>query len=179
MARSPAHADIAAAARAVCSNFDTVSICLSKGLGAPVGSLVLGSAEVIGRAKRIRKMLGGGMRQAGVIAAAGLHALENHLERLADDHANARRLAHGLREIGDRAGPLQGKLRVAEPATNILFIDVDPEVGTAFQQYLQAAGVAVTGGSYHGGLRQRWVTHQDVDGSDVERALEVVAAFPG
>jgi threonine aldolase len=175
----PAHADVVAAARAVCANFDTVSVCLSKGLGAPIGSLVLGSQDTIAKAKRIRKMLGGGMRQAGVIAAAGLHALENHLERLADDHANARRLAQGLREISERPGPLQGRLTVAEPATNILFVDVDSAVGPAFQAYLQASGVAVTGGSYHGGLRQRWVTHLDVDESDVAQALEVVAAYRG
>ena len=176
---SPSHDEIVAAARAVCSNFDTVSVCLSKGLGAPVGSLVLGPAETIARARRVRKMLGGAMRQAGVIAAAGLHALEHHLQRLADDHANARRLAQGLRGIAAGAGPLQGKLDVAEPATNILFVDVDPALGDAFQRYLDKSGVAVTGGSYHGGLRQRWVTHLDVDTADVDRALEIVAGFRG
>ena len=93
---------------------------------------MLGSAETIARAKRVRKMLGGAMRQAGVIAAAGLHALEHHLERLADDHANARRLARGLREISERPGPLQGRLSVGEPATNILFVDVDPRRGRCF-----------------------------------------------
>jgi threonine aldolase len=177
--RRPDHAAVVATARAICGNFDTVSVCLSKGLGAPVGSLVLGSADTIARAKRVRKMLGGAMRQAGVIAAAGLYALEHHLERLADDHANARRLAGGLREISERPGPLQGRLNVGEPATNILFVDVDPGVGEAFQAFLTEAGIAVTGGSYHGGLRQRWVTHLDVDAADVEKALEIVAAFRG
>ena len=176
---APSHVEIVAAARAACANFDTVSVCLSKGLGAPVGSLVLGTAETIVKARRVRKMLGGAMRQAGVIAAAGLHALEHHLERLADDHANARRLAQGLRDIGARPGPLQGRLTVTEPDTNILFVDIDPGLGHAFQDYLQRSGVAVTGGNYHGGLRQRWVTHLDVDASDVARALEVVAAFRG
>jgi threonine aldolase len=173
----PSHEEIVAAARAVCSHFDTVSVCLSKGLGAPVGSLVLGSAETIGRAHRIRKMLGGGMRQAGVIAAAGVYALEHHVERLADDHANAAELARGLEQIAATPGPLQGRLRVAKPATNILFVEVDPEVGEAFQSYLEQSGVAVTGGKYHGGLRQRWVTHLDVDAEGVRKALEIVAGF--
>jgi threonine aldolase len=175
----PSRDEIIAAARAICSHFDTVSVCLSKGLGAPVGSLVLGSAPTIERARRVRKMLGGGMRQAGIIAAAGLHALEHHLERLADDHANAKQLAQGLRRIADSSGPLQGKLSVSDPATNILFVDVDPQVGDALQSHLERSGVAVTGGSYHGGLRQRWVTHLDVDAKDVQQALEIVAGFAG
>ena len=169
--------EVVAAARAVCSHFDTASVCLSKGLGAPVGSLVLGSLQTIARARRIRKMLGGGMRQAGVIAAAGVYALEHHVTRLADDHANARELAIGLRRIGEAPGPLQGKISVADPATNILFVDLDPQIGEAFQSHLERAGVAVTGGKYHGGLRQRWVTHLDVDAADVRKALEIVAAF--
>lgn len=175
----PVHRDIVAAAREVCSHFDTVSVCLSKGLGAPVGSLVLGSADTIARARRVRKMLGGGMRQAGVIAAAGLHALEHNLERLSDDHENAQRLAQGLRALAESAGPLHGNLEVIEPDTNILFVDVDPAIGDAFQAYLQRSGVAVTGGSFHGGLRQRWVTHLDVDGPDVEKALAIAADFSG
>jgi threonine aldolase len=173
----PAAAEIAAAARAICSHFDTVSVCLSKGLGAPVGSLVLGSAPTIARARRIRKMLGGGMRQAGVIAAAGLYALEHHLARLADDHDNARTLAAGLRGIAEAPGPLHGKLTVPSPDTNILFVDVDPSLGGAFQSYLARSGVAVTGGSYHGGLRQRWVTHLDVDADDVQQAIDIVGRF--
>lgn len=175
----PSHVAIVAAARAICANFDTVSVCLSKGLGAPVGSLVLGSTETIAKARRIRKMLGGAMRQAGVIAAAGLHALEHHLERLADDHANARTLAQGLKDIAGRPGPLQGRLELTEPDTNILFVDIDPAVGESFQDYLKRSGVAVTGGSYHGGLRQRWVTHLDVDAADVHQVLEIVAAYRG
>jgi threonine aldolase len=176
-ATRPDHDAIVAAARAVCSHFDTVSVCLSKGLGAPVGSLVLGSAETIARARRLRKMLGGAMRQAGVIAAAGLYALEHHVQRLADDHANARELGAGLQRIADTPGPLQGRLSVAQPATNIVFVDVDPAVGPAFQSHLERSGIAVTGGNYHGSLRQRWVTHLDVDEADVRAALEAVAAF--
>lgn len=175
----PAHQDIVAAARRICAHFDTVSVCLSKGLGAPVGSLVLGSARTITRGRRIRKMLGGGMRQAGVIAAAGLHGLEHHLERLADDHDNARLLAQGLGEAAEATDALRGKLKVHLPDTNILFVDVDPSVGDAFQAYLHRSGVAVTGGSYHGGLRQRWVTHLDVGSDSVEQALAIVRRFTG
>lgn len=171
------HEQVAAAAREICSHFDTVSVCLSKGLGAPVGSLMLGSAETIARGRRIRKMLGGAMRQAGVIAAAGLHALENHLERLAEDHANARHLADGLRSLSEAEGPLKGKLAVAEPVTNMVFVDVAPGLGSAFQSYLERSGIGVTGGSYHGGLRQRWVTHLDVDAQDVRKAVETVGRF--
>ncbi|MBA3479772.1 MAG: low-specificity L-threonine aldolase, partial [Lautropia sp.] len=175
----PSRAAVVTAARAICSHFDTVSVCLSKGLGAPVGSLMLGSSQTIARGRRIRKMLGGGMRQAGVIAAAGLYALEHHLERLADDHDNARKLATGLRRIAGTPGPLHGKLAVAEPATNMLFVDVDPSLGSAFQSYLERSGIAVTGGSYHGGLRQRWVTHLDVDADDVRKAVDIVGRFQG
>lgn len=175
----PTYASVIAAARSVCSHFDTVSLCLSKGLGAPVGSLILGSTQTIARAHRIRKMLGGGMRQAGIIAAAGLYALEHHVQRLADDHENARELARGLNRIAASSGPLQHKLAVSEPATNILFVDVDREVSAAFQAYLERSGVAVTGGNYHGGVRQRWVTHLDVDAADVKRALEIVGSFTG
>jgi threonine aldolase len=117
------------------------------------------------------------MRQAGVIAAGGLHALEHHVERLSQDHANARRLGQGLRNISDKAGPLQGRLTVVDPATNILFVDVDPQIADAFNAHLKRHEVGVTGGSYHGGVRQRWVTHLDVDRADVDRALEIVAAF--
>jgi len=122
-------------------------------------------------------MLGGAMRQAGVIAAGGLHALEHHVERLPVDHANARHLALGLRQIAGSAGPLQGRLKVVDPATNIVFVDVDPQIGAAFNVHLERHRVAVTGGSYHGGLRQRWVTHLDVDRADVDRALEIAAGF--
>ncbi len=175
----PRQSEILAAAQRICAPFDTVSVCLSKGLGAPVGSLVLGSAQIISRARRIRKMLGGGMRQAGVIAAAGLYALEHHLERLTDDHDNARMLFEGLTRASQENRALQGKLRIASPDTNILFVDVDPVIGESFQAYLKREGVAVTGGAYHGGLRQRWVTHLDVDRDAVQRSLAIVSRFTG
>ena len=104
--------------------FDTVTFCRSKGLGAPAGSLVCGDARQVRRMHRTRKMLGGGMRQAGILAAAGLHALEHHVERLADDHENARRLASGLEARGFRVDPA--------PETNIVMFDVID--GAAFEQ---------------------------------------------
>src|SRR5690606_31296849 len=102
------------------ATFDTVSICLSKGLGAPVGSMLVGRADLIATARRHRKMLGGGMRQAGILAAAGLHALDHHVARLAEDHARATRLAEGL-----AAYPA---LRVTSPDTNIVWVDMDSAV---------------------------------------------------
>ncbi|MEE3626071.1 low-specificity L-threonine aldolase [Nitrospirillum sp. BR 11752] len=149
----------------VAAGFDTVSVCLSKGLGAPVGSVLVGEADLITRARRIRKMLGGGLRQVGILAAAGLYALEHNVGRLADDHANARRLAEGL-----SAFPA---LTVTPPDTNILFVAVASDVADAFNAHLKAHGIAVT--STYG--MQRWVTHLDVDAAAVDAALEIVAAF--
>lgn len=168
--------DVRAVAREICSHFDTVSVCLSKGLGAPVGSLLLGSAPVIARARRWRKMLGGGMRQAGLLAAGALHALEHHVDRLADDHANARRLAEGLTAIGLRHG---GVLDVTPPQTNIVFVAVDASIAAPFAAHLTANGVRTTGGTgrYGQGLIQRWVTHLDVGRDDVDEGLAVVAGF--
>jgi threonine aldolase len=162
-------------AREICANFDSVSVCLSKGLGAPVGSLLLGSKPLIARARRWRKMLGGGMRQAGMIAAGGLYALENHLERLADDHANATRLAEGLIALGRQHGGLQADL----PQTNIVFVRVDDAIAQAFADHLAAHGVRTTGsvGRYGSGLVQRWVTHLDVTHHDVDAALAIAAGF--
>ena len=107
-----------ARARELAAPFDTVSVCFSKGLGTPAGSVLCGSRELIGRAHRARKMLGGGMRQAGVIAAAALHALDHHVDRLAQDHANARQLAQALQGLPG--------VTVEMPQTNIVFVDVDP-----------------------------------------------------
>ena len=111
--------------RAYARHFDSVSVCFSKGLGAPVGSALAGGAEFIQRARRFRKMLGGGMRQAGIIAAGALYALEHHVDRLAEDHANAKRLATGLTDVA-------GILVDAEAVeTNMLYIDVASATGTA------------------------------------------------
>jgi threonine aldolase len=162
--------DAGAHARAIAALFDSVSVCFSKGLGAPVGSALVGSRELVARAKRVRKMAGGGMRQSGLLAAGALHALERHVDRLREDHANARRLAAGL------AG-LEG-VRFAPPATNILFVDLDPALvkarvaerwGGAHESlvdHLRARGVLCTGL-----YRLRFVTHLDVDAAGIDRAV--------
>jgi threonine aldolase len=170
-----ASTDPYAVAREICANFDTVSLCLSKGLGAPVGSLLLGPRAVVARARRWRKMLGGGMRQAGLLAAAGQYALERHVLRMADDHLLARRLAEGLNAIGAR----HGGLRADPPQTNILFVPVDEAIADAFAAHLTGHDVRTTGsrGRYASGLVQRWVTHHDVGPAEVDAALATVAAF--
>ncbi len=147
--------------------FDTVSVCLSKGLGAPVGTVLVGEPELIARARRLRKGLGGGWRQAGVLAAAGLHALEHNVERLAEDHANARRLAEGFAKI-----PALG---VSMPDTNIVWVKVAPDSAEAFSAFLGREGFGITGG--YGGAAQRWVTHLDIDRAAVERAIAAAERF--
>ena len=151
----------------IAAPFDTVSVCLSKGLGAPVGSVLVGKAEVIAKARRLRKMLGGGMRQAGILAAAGLYALENNVARLAEDHANAKVLAEGLSRFQ--------ALHLAPVETNMVWVDVDPEIASELNAYLAANGVGITHG--YAGRRQRWVTHLDVGAEAVEGALAVVGRF--
>ena len=147
---------------------DDVSFCLSKGLSAPVGSLICGSQEFIDKARKWRKMIGGGMRQAGVLAAAGVVALETMVDRLAEDHAHARRLAEGLAEIpGISVDP--GRFQ-----TNIVFVDVDPGLGTVpeFMGKLSQEGVKV---SYPGEHRFRMVTHRHITPEDVDAAIDKVA----
>jgi threonine aldolase len=155
------------AARGICASFDSVSVCLSKGLGAPLGSLLLGGRQFIDRAHRLRKMIGGGMRQAGIVAAAGAYALEHNIARLADDHANASMLAKGLVEAS------RGRLKIEAPQTNILWVECAEETGDAFAAYLKANDILVSG-TYG---RQRWVTHLDLSRNDVERALGITAEF--
>lgn len=160
-------AGLRAEARRIAGCFDSVSVCLSKGLGAPVGSVLCGSREFIGRAHRIRKMAGGGMRQSGLLAAAGSYALDHHLDRLVQDHALARRLADGLADLPN--------LRVEQPQTNILFVDL---VGPARErspeliQFLKERGILATGL-----YRLRFVTHLDVDVAGIDRAIAAVKAF--
>ena len=151
---------------------DDVSFCLSKALSCPVGSVLCGTEEFIGEARRWRKMVGGGMRQAGVLAAAGLVALDTMIERLADDHANARRLAQGLAAIeGLNVDP-------DSIQTNIVIFEIDPSVGSAPEvlQALSEAGVKVTPSRSQ---TLRMVTHRQVDGADVEEALSRVAEVVG
>ena len=177
-ANAEAHGtDVYDEARALCQHFDTVSLCLSKGLGAPVGSLLLGRADFIRQAKRTRKILGGAMRQCGLLAAAGQHALQHHVRRLADDHALLRQLAAGLAEAGRGHPVLQGRLAVASAHTNILFTDVHADVAPAFTAWLAQHGVRVTSSLYGGQTRLRWVTHLDVGPQDVAQTLECVQRF--
>lgn len=150
-----------AAARAICSPFDSVSVCFSKGLGAPVGSALCGSRGFIARAHRWRKMAGGGLRQAGILAAAVLHALDHHIDRLAEDHANARRLAEGLQGLPG--------VQVVPPQTNVLFLDLSPEKATGAVERLRAAGLLCTGL-----YKLRLVTHLDVTAADIDRAIAIL-----
>jgi threonine aldolase len=154
-------------ARTWAAHFDTVSICFSKGLGAPVGSALVGSAELIKKAYRLRKVFGGGMRQAGVIAAGALHALENHVERLAEDHANARILARAVEETEGLA------LESGAVETNLVWIAVDPALGTAAEvaERLRTAGVLV---SALGPQVFRACTHLDVSREQVEAAADAI-----
>ncbi|MEY3253392.1 MAG: hypothetical protein RL227_2365 [Pseudomonadota bacterium] len=147
----------------IAQGFDSVSVCFSKGLGTPAGSALVGSKELIARAHRVRKMLGGGMRQAGMLAAAALHALEHHVERLADDHAHARLLAEGLQGLDG--------VVVQPPQTNIVFVDIVPERARGLVERLKAGGVLCTGL-----YRVRLVTHLDVSRADIERAIPIIRA---
>ncbi len=171
--------DVYNEARAICAHFDTVSLCLSKGLGAPVGSLLLGNHDFIRQARRTRKILGGAMRQAGVLAAAGHYALEHHVRRMADDHALLRQLADGLQAAERTQAALQGRLVVHAAQTNILFTDIAPDLAPAFAQALARGGVRVTSSLYGGQTRLRWVTHLDVGPADVRAALDCVRSFSG
>ncbi len=148
----------------IARHFDSVSVCFSKGLGAPVGSALCGRRPLIERARRIRKMLGGGMRQAGLLAAAALHALDHHVERLADDHANARRLADGLARIPG--------VSVVAPDTNIVFASIEGGRTEALLAHLCERGVLATGL-----IGLRFVTHLDVDAAGIDRAVAGVAEF--
>lgn len=156
--------DARAEARRIAGLFDSVSVCFSKGLGAPVGSALCGSKELIARARRIRKMAGGGMRQAGLLAAAASYALDHHVDRLAEDHALARRLAEGLAGIPG--------VQVEAPQTNILFVDLAGparERSAGLLPYLEKQGVLATGL-----YRLRFVTHLDVDAQGVDRAVAAI-----
>ena len=155
---------IVSEARRITSHFDSVSVCFSKGLGAPIGSALCGAKDLIARAHRIRKMAGGGMRQAGLLAAAASYALDHQLERLADDHALAQRLAQGLAGIGG--------LRVKSAQTNIVFVDVDHGRGPQLLAYLKQQGVLATGL-----IGLRFVTHLDVDAAGIDHTLDCIRRF--
>ena len=143
-------------------HFDSVSVCLSKGLGAPVGSVLCGTADLIARARRLRKMVGGGMRQAGQLAAAGLYALDHQVARLADDHANAQLLADGLRAAGYDVEPVQ---------TNMVYAQVGDRA-EALKAFAAQQGIRLSAAP-----RLRMVTHMDVSRSQIEQVIAVFAEF--
>lgn len=155
-------------ARAIAQHFDSVSVCLSKGLGAPVGSVLVGSAALIDKARRWRKVAGGGWRQAGMLAAAATYALDHHVARLADDHARAKRLASELREIGG--------LKLLGHHTNMVFVDVPADRLRELDVHLKAAQIRISIG-YLPTLRL--VTHLDIDDEGVERVVQAFRAFFG
>jgi threonine aldolase len=154
--------------RQLAASFDTVSVCFSKGLGAPVGSALAGPRDLIKTARRHRKLFGGAMRQGGVIAAGALYAVENHVGRLAEDHAHAQRLAVAVRSIDGL------RLQPAEVDTNIVIFAVSPELGTAAQfcARLDAAGLRALAIS---ATTIRLVTHLDVSTAQIDRACEILA----
>jgi threonine aldolase len=144
--------------------FDSVMLCLSKGLGSPVGAVLCGSEAFVARARRLRKQLGGGMRQAGILAACGLYALENNVERLAEDHARASRLAQAL-------GDIEG-LRV-RCATNMVFVEPGEDRCEPLAGHLRAHGVEI--GNQR--PRIRLVTHLDIDDAGIERAIDAFHSY--
>ena len=150
--------------RAAVAGFDSLSVCLSKGLGAPAGSLLAGSRELIDRARRWRKALGGGMRQAGVLAAAGLYALEHNVERLAEDHENAQYLAQGLRALG---------LQVESPQTNIFYVQIPPALTARLQGHLESRSILATVRPH-----MRFVTHLDVTRPMLASVLQAFRDYP-
>lgn len=154
-------------ARRIAQCFDSVSVCFSKGLGAPVGSALCGSRELIYRARRLRKMAGGGMRQAGLLASAASYALDHHIDRLADDHALMRELYAQIKDIPG--------LAIEAPQTNILFIDLQDEArerAQALVDHLKSRGVMVIGL-----YRLRMVTHLDVDAEGIRQAVAAIREF--
>jgi threonine aldolase len=147
-------------------HFDSVSICLSKGLGAPVGSVLCGSRELVKKARRWRKVLGGGMRQAGILAAAGILALQDHVDRLAEDHANAQILGEGLSRIDEI------EIDMAQVQTNMVFVSMRTGSPDAMAAYLKDAGVLIETGN-----PIRLVTHLDVNAQDIHRVVSLLESY--
>ncbi|MEP3245315.1 MAG: low-specificity L-threonine aldolase [Sneathiella sp.] len=145
--------------------FGTISFCLSKGLGTPAGSLLVGSRKRIEKARRYRQLLGGGMRQAGILAAAGLYALQNNVARLSEDHLRAKKLAEMLSQI---PGVVPETVQ-----TNMVFCDVDPSIAEDFTAFLRENGIGVSGTS----KRLRWVTHLDIDDASLAATLDLLAKY--
>ena len=158
--------ELSVPAARISTQFDSVSVCLSKGLGAPVGSVLCADQELIARARRWRKVLGGGMRQAGILAAAGIFALENHVGRLQQDHANARLLAEGLARhaaLGVEPDRVQ---------TNMVFLQVENQLADQLALHLGKQGIRISG---RGVIRM--VTHLDIDENDVRQVVSEVDRF--
>jgi len=153
-------------AREIARDFYSVSVCLSKGLGAPVGSLLCSTSEFIHEARRWRKVLGGGMRQAGVLAAAGIYALENNLQRLAEDHKNAEQLAQGLAEI------LELQITYSPAQTNMVFVEVPEAQANDLAAHLKQKGILVQSGKMI-----RLVTHLDISVDDIPTVIRVFKSF--
>ncbi len=149
-------------AQEITQYFDSVSVCLSKGLGAPIGSVLLGNDQLIDKARRLRKMVGGGMRQAGILAAAGLYALEHQVARLADDHANAAALAAGLVELGYSVEPVQ---------TNMVYVKMTGRAA-ALKAFMAERGITISAAD-----RLRLVTHLDVSRDDIDQVIDAFAVF--
>lgn len=154
---------LGATEREMTAGFDSVSLCLSKGLGAPAGTLLLGSRDFIRLAHRWRKALGGGLRQAGVLAAAGLYALENNITRLGEDHDNAAHFAAGLRELD---------LVPEEVQTNMVFVDISEAHVAPLAEHLRNAGVIATISTH-----TRFVTHMDVEREDIDTVLDALRRY--
>ncbi|WP_319587067.1 low-specificity L-threonine aldolase [uncultured Desulfobulbus sp.] len=151
---------------AITRHFDSISVCLSKGLGAPVGSVLCGSQNLIARARRWRKVLGGGMRQAGILAAGGTYALQNNIERLAEDHRHAALLAEGLRRLPDLQidhGPAQ---------TNMVFVALAPRLAVVLPRFLKERNILVSGGQ-----RLRLVTHLDIERPDIDTVIQAFTEY--
>jgi threonine aldolase len=146
----------------IAQHFDTVSICLSKGLAAPVGSLLVGDKDTITQARRWRKMVGGGMRQAGILAAAGLHALEYHVDRLADDHARTERLADALKQLTTFSN-------LQDPETNMVMLKLPADSFNALQQFLAGHDVTISS--------PRLVLHRDIGDGEVDRLIQLFREF--
>jgi threonine aldolase len=159
--------DVIDEARRIAECFDSVSVCFSKGLGAPIGSALCGSKALIAKAVRLRKMTGGGMRQAGLLAAAATHALDHHLARLSDDHALAQRLGLAFSQVdGAVIDPIH---------SNIVFVTLEgksKEKAAGLEQHLAEHGILATGL-----YRLRFVTHLDVTAADIDRASEVLVNY--
>jgi len=148
----------------ICKHFDSVSLCLSKGLGCPIGSVLVGSKSFINEARRYRKMLGGGLRQSGIIAAAGIYSIDKQIDDLKKDHENAKKLCEGLSKIKE--------INILSNDTNMVFISVDDKIQEKLISYLKEKGILISGYS-----ELRLVTHRDISSEDIDTVIKVFVDF--